>query len=221
MLAHQIKEQVASRTITEIRTDSGQTTMDPKEINYTFKTFYTKLYTSESPGDISFIEAFFEKLKVPTISVSHKDLLDKPITTSEVEQARQSMQSSKAPGPDGYTSELYKAFKTQVSPLILDVLNEALIKGHLPPTFYLENISLIHKKYEDLLDPGSYRPVSLLNVDYKMLVKLLAARLEGILPTVISQDQTGFIKDRQLFFNIRRILNIIYTQSVTVNILTY
>lgn len=124
------------------------------------------------------------------------------------------MQSSKAPGPDGYTSELYKAFKTQVSPLILDVLNEALIKGHLPPTFYLENISLIHKKYEDLLDPRSYRPVSLLNVDYKMLVKLLAARLEGILPNVISQDQTGFIKDRQLFFNIWRIPNIIYTQSV-------
>lgn len=56
MLAHQIKEQVASRTITEIRTDSGQTTMDPKEINYTFKTFYTKLYTSESPGDISVIK---------------------------------------------------------------------------------------------------------------------------------------------------------------------
>lgn len=66
---------------------------------------------------------------IPTISISHKDLLDKPITTSEVDKARQSMQSSKAPGPDGYTSELYKAFKTQVSPLILDVLNEALIKA--------------------------------------------------------------------------------------------
>lgn len=77
------------------------------------------------------IEHFFEKLKVPTVSVRHKELLDKPITTSEVEQAIQNMQNSKAPGPDSYTSEFYKAFKTQVSPLLLDVLNDTLIKGHI------------------------------------------------------------------------------------------
>lgn len=114
------------------------------------------------------------------------------------------MQNSKTPGLDGYTSEFYKAFKCQLSPILLAVFNEALAKGCLPPTFYQASISLIHKQNKDPLEPGSYRPISLLNVDYKILAKILALRLETTLPTVICQDQTGFIKNRQLFFNIRR-----------------
>ncbi len=78
------------------------------------------------------------------------------------------MQSSTALGPDSYTSEFYKAFKGQISSLLLEVSNEALRKGSLPPTFYQASISLIHKKDKDLLDPESYRPLSLLNVDNKI-----------------------------------------------------
>lgn len=84
------------------------------------------------------------------------------------------------------------------------------LKGYLPPTFYQANISLIHKIDKDPLDPGSYRPISLLDVDNKILAKVLATHLEKVLPSVISTDQTGFIRNR-LFFNIRRLLNIIYT----------
>lgn len=58
-----------------------------------------------------------------------------------------------------------------------------------------------------------YRPISLLNVDNKILDKILAMRLEAVFPTVMSTDQTGFVKNRQLFFNIRRLFNIIYTRS--------
>ena len=96
---------------------------------------------------------------------------------------------------------------------MLEMFNEALAKGTLPPSFYEATISLIHKPGKDPLEPGSYRPISLLNTDYKILAKILATRLENILPTIIFQDQTGFIKNRHLFFNIRRLLNIIYTQG--------
>uniref|UniRef100_A0A669EME8 Reverse transcriptase domain-containing protein n=1 Tax=Oreochromis niloticus TaxID=8128 RepID=A0A669EME8_ORENI len=78
---------------------------------------------------------------------------------------------------------------------------------------YDSTISLIHKPGKDPLEPGSYRPISLLNVDNKILAKILAMRLEIVLPTVGSEDQTGFVKNRQLFFNIRRLFNIIYTQN--------
>lgn len=123
------------------------------------------------------------------------------------------MQNSKAPGPNTYTAEFYKSFRDQIFPIILQVFNEALAKGSLPPSFYEANISLIHKTGKDPLVPGSYRSISFLNVDYKILAKVLATRLENILPTVISQDQTGFIKDTHLLFNIRRLLNIIHTQN--------
>lgn len=88
------------------------------------------------------------------------------------------------------------------------------IEALLPPTFYQASISLIHKKDQDPLDPSSYRPASLLNVDNKLLAKILATRLETVLPTIISQDKTGFIKNRQLFFNIKRLLNIIYSGDI-------
>lgn len=165
--------------------------------------FYKKLYTSESKKNPTLIDMFFDKMSIPTISLENLEQLEKPITKQEIEQVINSMQNSKVPGPDGYTSEFYKAFKEQISILLLDVFNEALHRGSLPPTFYHASISLIHKKDKDPLDPASYRPVSLLNVDNKILAKIVATRLETILPTIISQDQTGFIKNRQLFFNIR------------------
>ncbi len=72
------------------------------------------------------------------------------------------------------------------------------------------------KKDKDPLDCASYRPISLLNCDVKILAKVLASRLEDVLPTVISPDQTGFIKNRQSFFNIRRLLNVVYFQHQSV-----
>lgn len=70
-------------------------------------------------------------------------------------------------------------------------------------------ISLIAKKGKDPLLCSSYRPISLLNVDSKILAKVLALRLETVLPTIISPDQTGFIQNRHSFSNIR-LFNIIY-----------
>lgn len=70
-----------------------------------------------------------------------------------------------------------------------------------PPTFYQANISLIHKADKDPLDPSSYRPISL-DVDNKILAKVLATCLEKVFPSVITTDQTGFIKNRLLFFKI-------------------
>lgn len=88
------------------------------------------------------------------------------------------MQNSKCPGPDGYSVEFYKAFINQISTLLLSVYDEALTTGSLPPTLYDACISLIHKSGKDPLEPGSYRPISLLNVDNKILAKILGMRLE-------------------------------------------
>ena len=77
-------------------------------------------------------------------------------------------------------------------------------------------LPLSQKKGKDPIECASYRPVSLLNVDAKILAKVLASRLENILPSIISEDQTGFVKKRQPYFNIRRLFNIIYSPSNTV-----
>ena len=96
-------------------------------------------------------------------------------------------------------------------PILLSVFEESFVEGHLPPTLCQAYISVLLKKNKDPLNCGSFRPISLLNVDYKLLAKALAHRLEIILPSIISPDQTGFIKKRLSFLNIRRLLNIIHS----------
>lgn len=92
--------------------------------------------------------------------------------------------------------------------------NEAFVNGALSQTLTQATICLILKTNKDPLDCASYRPISLQNVDYKILAKLLATRLETVLPSIISPDQAGFIKNRHSFFNLWRLFNIIYNPSV-------
>lgn len=147
-LAHQIRISEASRHITEICTGSGNTTKDQSEINQEFKQFYSKLYTTETAVNSVTIQEFFDNLEIPSICQEDGCLLEEPLTLEEVASAIRSLQSSKAPGPDGYTPEFYKTFVTVVAPLLLKVFNQSSETGSLPTTFYQATISLIHNKRE-------------------------------------------------------------------------
>ena len=123
------------------------------------------------------------------------------------------MQSGKCPGPDGFPAEFIKTFADKLSPLLLNMFNESLQSGILPPTLRQATISLILKKNKDPLFCNNFRPISLLCADVKLLAKMLAKRLESVLATIVSTDQTGFIKDRHSFHNVRRLFDIIYSPS--------
>ena len=96
------------------------------------------------------------------------------------------------------------------------MFNESLSSEALPPTLRQAAITLIPKKGKDPFQCASYRRISLLNGDYKILSKILAARLEKLLPQIISTDQTGFILNRHSSSNLRRLLNIVYSPSAPV-----
>lgn len=136
-LAYQIKVNESSKLITEIRTGLGVITKTPTEINNEFKEFYTKLCTSEVSGETKEIDNFFEKLLIPTINEDHKKTLEAPLLLEEILRAIESLQNSKASGPDGYTSEFYKMF---AAPLLLEVCNEALQNGS-PPNNFLSSLN--------------------------------------------------------------------------------
>lgn len=83
-------------------------------------------------------------------------------------------------------------------------------KGEIPPSWRHASISLLLKKDKNPLDCSSYRPISVLNVDYKIMAKVLARRLESILPKVINPDQAGFVKSRYGSDNVRHTPNAIH-----------
>jgi len=121
------------------------------------------------------------------------------------------MQNNKSPGPDGFTSEFYKKFAHLLAPILQTMFNEALSLGILPMTLRQASISLLAKKDKDPLFCTSYRPISLLNVDFKILSKVLAKRLESVIPDIISPDQTGFIQGRHSYSNLRKLFNVVHS----------
>uniref|UniRef100_A0AAR2IUE6 Reverse transcriptase domain-containing protein n=1 Tax=Pygocentrus nattereri TaxID=42514 RepID=A0AAR2IUE6_PYGNA len=212
-LAQQLRQKIANQTIAEIKDEQGNIHIDHSQINNCFFKFYLKLYASESPGDEPLLKLFFDKINTPMIDAVASNQLDEPLTKEEFLAAVKSLQNGKSPGPDGFPSEFFRTFAGELAPLLLSVYEESYNSGSLPLTMRQAEISLILKRDKNPVECSSYRPISLLNVDCKLLAKILAQRLEKILPSVISDDQTGFIKHRQLFFNTRRLFDILYSPT--------
>lgn len=209
-LAYYVKKRAESNTIAAISDEGGHKIYENKLINDCVKKFYEALYSSQQvPEGVQLMHNFFTQFDLPNLSEEQKTALNSPITKTEVFKAIKSLRSGKSPGPDGFCCEFYKQFRDIIVEPLLDMFNHSFITGEFPQTLKEANISLILKKGKcpDLC--GSYRPIALLNVDRKLLSKILATRLEIFLPVLIREDQTGFIKGRNSATNVRRLLNAI------------
>lgn len=214
ILAWQIKQNQTERTINSISTEQGQITSDPKQINDCFCTFYQNVYRSEYSDYISSKQKeFLEHLNFSSLQENDIANLDTIITKEEIINAIENMKGGKSPGPDAIPIEIFKLFKNKLIQPLLEMYHESLENGVLPPSLNVATITLLLKPKKSALQCNSYRPISLLNCDYKILCKLLAMRLETILPKMIHPDQNGFIRGRQGFHNIRRVMNIIYEKK--------
>ena len=125
------------------------------------------------------------------------------LTEIECKSALDSMKNGKSPGTDGLTPEFYKFFWTEIKELVLDALNYAFNTGKLSIDQRRGIISLIPKKDKQRTLLKNWRPISLLNTDYKLLSKSMARRMQSFLPKLIHGDQTGYIKNRFIGENIR------------------
>lgn len=120
------------------------------------------------------------------------------------------MKSGKTAGLDGIPIDIYKAFKDKLAVPLLEMYEESMLEGCLPPSLRAALVTLIPKPHKPLDRCESYRPISLMNSDAKIIAKILALRLEAHLPSLIGMDQNGFVRNRQAFHNIRRVLNIVH-----------
>jgi hypothetical protein len=88
-------------------------------------------------------------------------------------------------------------------------------KGELSTEQKRGVINLIPKKEKDIRQLKNWRPISLLNTDYKILTKTLATRLKKVLPDVINDDQVAYLKDRFIGQNIRTIIDVMEFMKIT------
>lgn len=133
----------------------------------------------------------------PVISEEDNTFLTRIILEHEMENALRQSSSEKAPGPDGLNVGALKAFWHLLKEDMLKDFKKFMVSGELPRGMNSSFISLVPKvKIPSQIK--DYRPISLINCSLKILTKTLTNRLVGVMDKLISPNQTGFIKGRQI-----------------------
>lgn len=207
LLAWQIKKRQIKRLINRLKI--GETTTDdPKKIRQDFVEYYRKLY-KKGKERLEDIEQYLKFHKIPGITEAQRETLNAPITMIEIKNAIKNAKSGKLPGPDGIPAEVSKKLEEILSPPLNEVIKDTLIEGKTPAPWNEAYVILLPKKGSDLEITANYRPISLLNCDYKIYAGTLAGRLKHVLKDIIHPNWAAFLPKHQIPKNTRNIINLL------------
>ena len=209
------KRNVVNKTITSLRKSDGSVITDQDELLNEQVLYYKSLYQVDDSVEPLLYEPFKQDINMPKLNEEERSGCEGELIINECFDALMGMQTNKSPGYDGLTVEFYKFFWPTIKHLVIDSLNEGFKSGQLASSQRKGIITLLHKG-KDLTreELTNWRPITLINVDYKIATKVLAKRLQHIFPSIIDSDQTGYIKGRYIGENVRLIEDVLrYTEN--------
>ena len=200
------KRHYKNGVISQLKLGDNDFACSDKEILSECETFYRDIYSSKADRDNSRInDLFFGDAPPKSLNLEEKEKCEGILTKAECLQALKSMKSGKTPGSDGLPVEFYNVFWNEISDCLLNTINYSYTEGKFSISQRRGIIKLIPKKDAEPYFVKNWRPITLLNSDYKIAAKAIANRLQNVLPKLINSDQTGFLKGRFIGENIRLI----------------
>ena len=159
--------------------------------------YFTQLFSTSSPATVDEVVSLVEQKVSPDMN----DAMLAPFMVEEVKAALFQMNPSKAPSLDGMTALFFQKYwhivGSDVSTAVLDFFNTGRMLGNINFT----HIALI-PKVKSPVCMSQFRPISLCNVLYKLVSKVLVNRMKNVLPRVISDCQSAFVPERMITDNV-------------------
>lgn len=197
--------------------DKGDVIIDNQEgILKEVKEFYCNLYAYKQVSNVD-LETLLPD--VPVVPDEDHVTLEGPITFQEASEVLKDMKNFKSPGMDGFSVEFYKMFFSEIGAFLVRSANEGFEKVELSQTQKMGVITCIPKegKEKEKQYIRHWRPISLLNVSYKIISACIARRVRSVLPNIIHESQKGFMSGRYIGECIRTVYDIMsYTEMMSI-----
>ena len=196
-----VKQRRARSKILHLKLENGEFTEDLEVIENTLVTHFKEQFTDIESRSLQEISEELQSLPIPQIDHHQQQLLDMPVTNEEIERAIFQMGPHKAPGPNRIPAFFFQEFWDIVKQDILLSVKAFFHSGSLLKSLNHTYITLI-PKMNNHDEVTHFRPISLCNVTYKIISKILVNRLKPLMDKLISPFQNAFIQGRSITDNI-------------------
>ncbi|XP_074283945.1 uncharacterized protein LOC141608498 [Silene latifolia] len=193
-----IKQRRMRNKVYQIKDMNGKLCTKPEEIQAAFENYYKELLGTSKK--VSPVHSHLVT-KGKCLTAAHLAILNAPVTDEEVRQAMYSIPGTKAPGPDGYSSQFFKDSWAIVGVGVSAAVRSVIHSGKLLKECNTTTITLV-PKIDAPENVTQFRPIACCNTIYKCVAKVLCNRLSTIMPDIISPSQSAFVTGRDIVGNI-------------------
>jgi hypothetical protein len=158
--------------ISKIRNAKGEIATNTTAIQEIIRDNFANLYSNKFEN-FEEMDRFLDTYDHTKLKEEYINLVNRSIAQNEIEAAIKSLPKKKSARPDGLSAEFYLMFKEELIPILLKLLHKIEREGTLP-NFYEANITLIQKPEKDTSKMENYRPISLMDINAKILNKIKA-----------------------------------------------